>query len=195
MLGRFSPQSEGSELASPALGHVPTTRSLHSEIDFDPAEAGSCSLSTEGTATTRVDVPTSSARAIDRLIATLCVALMMFYAATMPAKAAGQIQHAPTLMVVHDHQGSDIFAIDAVHDDHAAPHDDLPNTGDQPDDDLGGSHHHHGDSGPNLLVPSVAAALAIAPWRSPHGTRIERPIAGLQSLGPERPPRTTSLTV
>jgi hypothetical protein len=142
-----------------------------------------------------VDVPTSPARAIDRLIAMLCVALMMFYAATMPAKAAGQIQHAPALMVVHDHQGADSFAIDAVHDDHAAPHDDSHDTGDQPDDDLDGSHHHHGDSGPNLLVPNVATATSLAPSGSLLGGRIERPIAGLRALGPERPPRTISLTV
>lgn len=182
-------------MASPALRHVPTIRSLHSEIDFDPVEAGSCSLSTEGIATTRVDVPTSPARAIDRLIAMLCVALMMFYAATMPAKAAGQIQHAPALMVVHDHQGADSFAIDAVHDDHAAPHDDSHDTGDQPDDDLDGSHHHHGDSGPNLLIPNIATATSLAPSGSLLGGRIERPIAGLRALGPERPPRTISLTV
>ncbi len=152
-------------------------------------------LSFAASATTRVIVPAPLASALDRLIAALCVALMMFYAATMPAKAADQIQHAPALMVAHDHQGADNFAIAAVHDDHAAPHDEPADSGDQSDDDLGGSHHHHGDSGPNLLVPNVAAAPAIAPWRSPHRTRIERPIAGLRSLGPERPPRTTSLTV
>lgn len=145
-----------------------------------------------------MSVPAPLASALDRLIAALCVALMMFYAATMPAKAADQIQHAPALMVAHDHDGLDRFSIDAVHDGHdepAAHHDDTPDTGDQPDDHLGGSHHHHGDSGPNLLVPNVAAAPGIAPSRSLHGARIERPIAGLRSLGPERPPRTTSLTI
>ncbi len=147
---------------------LPEQAQLHSDIGFDPCRGGSCCrLSTEGTATTRVGVPTSPAHAIDRMIATLCVAVMMFYAATMPAKAAAQIQHAPALMVAHDHQGSDNFAIDVMHDDHAAPHDDPPDSGDQSDDDLGGSHHHHGDSGPNLLVPNVAAAPTIAPWRSP----------------------------
>lgn len=134
----------------------------------------------------------------DRLIAALCVALMMFYAATIPAKAADQIQHAPTFMVAHDHDGLDRFSMDAVHDGHDEPathYDNTPDIGDQPDDHLGGSHHHHGDSGPNLLVPNIAAATAITPSASLHGARIERPIGGLRSLGPERPPRTTSLTV
>ena len=175
---------------------LPEQAQLHSDIGFDPCRGGSCCrLSTEGTATTRVGVPTSPAHAIDRMIATLCVAVMMFYAATMPAKAAAQIQHAPALMVAHDHQGSDNFAIDVMHDDHAAPHDDSHDTGDQPDDDLDGSHHHHGDSGPNLLIPNIATATSLAPSGSLLGGRIERPIAGLRALGPERPPRTISLTV
>ncbi len=173
------------EHAQPPLGHW--FRSLPKRVNL-PLVNGRDRNYTRG-------VPTSPARAIDRMIATLCVAVMMFYAATMPAKAAAQIQHAPALMVAHDHQGADNFAIDVVHDDHAAPHGDPPDSGDQSDDDLGGSHHHHGDSGPNLLVLNVAAVPSIAPWRSPHGTQIERPIAGLRSLGPERPPRTTSLTV
>ncbi|MBA4751332.1 MAG: hypothetical protein H2055_03775 [Sphingopyxis sp.] len=45
--------------------------------------------------------PLASAK--DRLTGALCVALMLFYAATIPAKAANQIQHAPGLMTAHDH--------------------------------------------------------------------------------------------
>lgn len=136
------------------------------------------------------------ASALDRLIAALCVALMMVYAATLPAKAADQIQHAPALMVSHDHEGFDNFSVDAVHDDHhehGDPHEDSSDSDGQPSDHLAGGHHHHGDSSPNLLVPEAAASPVMAPLAGLHAIATDRQIAGLRSIGPERPPRTTSL--
>lgn len=141
----------------------------------------------------------SNASRFDRLIAALCALLMMFYAATAPAKAADQIQHSPAFMVSHDHGSAGNFTLDAVHDSHDghADHDDDAPADDEgtPADHLAGGHHHHGDTGPNLLVPNAATAGAIAPSASLHGIGKDRQIAGLRSLGPERPPRTLSLTV
>ena len=141
---------------------------------------------------------TLTASAIDRLIASLCVALMMFYAATLPAKAADQIQHAPALLVSHDHAGFDNFSVDAVHDDHhehADDHEDMPDGDGQPSDHLAGGHHHHGDSGPSLLVSDAAVSPAMALLTGLHEIGKDRQIAGLRSIGPERPPRTISLNV
>lgn len=123
----------------------------------------------------------------------------MFYAATVPAKAADQIQHSPALMASHDHGSTSSFMLDAVHDSpdqHADHHDDGPvdNEG-TPTGHVAGGHHHHGDTGPNLLVPNAATAGAIAPAAPLHGIGKDRPFVGLRSLGPERPPRHLSLTV
>jgi|UPI0007372ABA hypothetical protein len=156
-------------------------------------------LSSERRAITRGTVLKSIAPALDRLMAALCVALLMFYVATLPAKAADQIQHAPALMVAHDHIGLGNFSVDAVHnsdDDHANHtdhHGSVPDDEDQPGDHLAGGHHHHGDTGPNLLVPDTASASAFAPVAGLHGIGEDPHIAGLRAIGPERPPRTTSL--
>lgn len=135
---------------------------------------------------------------IERLTAALCAALMLFYAATIPAKAANEIQHTPALMAEHDHSGIAGFSIDAVHDNdgvHAQHHEGTPEEDDQTDDRVVGGHHHHGDSGSSLLVANAATAVNIAPSGSLHDARSERPISGLRSPGPERPPRSISLTV
>lgn len=140
---------------------------------------------------------TPIASAFHRLIAALCVALMMFYAATLPAKAADQLQHAPALMVAHEHDRLSGFSVDAVHDshvDHADHHGDASDDEGQPSDDVGG-HHHHGDTGPNLLIPGAASAEGFALLAGPHGIGKDRRIAGLRSIGPERPPRIASLNI
>lgn len=134
----------------------------------------------------------------DRLIAALCVALLIAYAATVPAKAADQIQHSPAFMVSHDHDDDGSFTLDAVHDshdEHADHHDDAPADDEgTPADHLAGGHHHHGDTGPNLLVPNAAMAAAIAPSAALHGIGKDRLFAGLRPVGPERPPRLDMLT-
>jgi len=138
------------------------------------------------------------ASAFDRLIAALCVALMLFYAATLPAKAADQIQHAPALMASHAHDGPGNFSIDTVHDshvDHTDHHGDAPDDEGAPGDHLAGGHHHHGDTGPNLLVPGGADAIGFGPIASLHAIGKDRQIDGLRSIGPERPPRTASLNI
>lgn len=155
-------------------------------------------LSIETRAIKRGPVPTPTTSPLDRLIVALCVALMIFYAAMTPAKAANQIQHAPALMISHDHSGPGIFSINAIHDnqeDHADHHEDAPDTGDQPGDPLAGGHHHHGDSGPNLLMPLAAATSSTSPRMRLHGIGQDRQIAGLRSIEPERPPRICSLNV
>ncbi|KTE16992.1 hypothetical protein [Sphingopyxis sp. H115] len=134
----------------------------------------------------------------DRLIAALCVALMIAYAAAVPAKAADQIQHSPAFMISHDHGDVGNFTLDAVHDshdEHADHHDDAPadDEGTRADH-LAGGHHHHGDTGPNLLVPNAAVAAAIAVSAALHGIGKDRQFAGLRPIGPERPPRLGSLT-
>lgn len=135
---------------------------------------------------------------LDRLIAALCVLLMMVYAATAPAKAVDQIRHAPTVMMVHDHSGTVDFAIHAVpgsHDDHAGQSGEAP-ADEEPGNPLaGGHHHHHGDNGPNLLVPDAASAAAIPASSRLHAFGRDRHVAGLRPIGPERPPRTTPLTL
>lgn len=141
---------------------------------------------------------TRSTALFHRLIATLCVALMMAYAATVPAKATDQIQHSPAFIVSHDHGDVGNFTLDAVHDshdDHADHHDDAPADDEgTPADHLAGGHHHHGDTGPNLLVPNAAMAAAIAPSAALHGIVKNRQFAGLRPVGPERPPRLGTLT-
>lgn len=136
---------------------------------------------------------------LERLIAALCAALMLFYAATVPVKAADQIEHTSAFMTSHDHEGSGDFALDIVHcstDAHAAHHDAAPDTNDQPGDQrTGGHHHHHGDTGPNLIVAETDTGFGMAPSDSLHGIRKELPIAGMRSVGPERPPRMISLNV
>jgi hypothetical protein len=135
---------------------------------------------------------------MDRLIATLCVALMLFYAATIPAKAANQIQHMPGLMIAHDHDGPASFSVDTVHDyqdAHAEHHEDTSDSEGEPGDRAGGGHHHHGDSGPNLLVPEAASGQVCASLASLHQAIREHHIVGLRSPGPERPPRSITLTV
>lgn len=135
----------------------------------------------------------------ERLIAALCVALMLFYAATAPAKAADQIQHSPAFMVAHDHASAGTFTLEAVHDghdEHADHHDEAPADDEgTPADHLAGGHHHHGDTGPNLLVPDAATTAAMTPPASLRGIGKDRQITGLRSVGPDRPPRSLSLTL
>lgn len=155
-------------------------------------------LSIASRAVTRGRMPKPSASLLDRLILALCALLVMFYAAMMPAKAADQLQHAPSFMVAHDHKDAADFSVNAVHDgfdDHAADHDDAPKSDDGPDAPVSGGHHHHGDSAPSLLVPDAVIAPAIAWLADLHGIDKDRKIAGLRSIGPERPPRTTSLNI
>ncbi|WP_439568452.1 hypothetical protein [Sphingopyxis sp.] len=138
-----------------------------------------------------------AASAFDRLVGALCVALMMIYAAALPAKAAAQMQHAPALMVSHEHGGLDNFAIDVVHDsydDHVGHHEDAPDDKGQSDDHRAAGHHHHGDTGPNLLAPAVSDTSGFVPPASLHDIGKDRPISGLRSIGPDRPPRTASLS-
>lgn len=115
---------------------------------------------------------------------------MLFYAATMPAKAFDRIQHSTAVVAHHDHTGLSSFS---VHEDHADHHEDQPDSDGPQDDRLAGGHHHHGDTGPNLIVADAGADLPIAPLDGVHGIRHERKIAGLRSVGPERPPRDGSL--
>lgn len=146
---------------------------------------------------TRVSVTRVFTPFADRLIAALCALLMMFYAATVPARAIDQIQHSPALMVSHEHGGDAAFGLDAVHDDladHEAHHEKAPDADDQPGEHFAGGHHHHGDGGSNLLVPGGAYALAHAAANSLHGPWSERQIDGQRPGGPERPPRYNSLS-
>ncbi len=162
-----------------------------------PRGAGPAGLPTGGRVTTREHVIRPAA-AFDRLIAALCAALMLFYAATVPVKAADQIQHSPAFMVAHDHGNAGRFIPDTVHDsiaEHAGHHggasvDDKGTGGDHP----AGGHHHHGDTGPSLLVPNAIIAAGLTPPASMHGIGKDRRIAGLRPVGPERPPRLRSLT-
>tara|TARA_R110000850_G_scaffold100755_1_gene208442 strand:+ start:364 stop:795 length:432 start_codon:yes stop_codon:yes gene_type:complete len=143
-------------------------------------------------------VPNRTAPLFDRLTAALCALLMIVYAATMPAKAADQIEHAPALMIAHEHSGPESFSLDTVHDHHdahAEHHEDTSDGENEPSDLAAGGHHHHGDSGPNLIVPDAAAAHGAAPSANLHEADGERQIAGLRSPGPERPPRSISLTI
>jgi hypothetical protein len=128
----------------------------------------------------------------DRLILSLCALLMTLYAATIPAKAANQLEHAPSFMMTHDHKEDADFSVDVVHDsfDH---HDDAPDGDEGPNDPASGGHHHHGDNGPNLLVPDAATAPTILSSSRLQVAEKDRHVAGLRSIGPERPPRTTSL--
>ena len=135
---------------------------------------------------------------LDRLVAALCVVMLMFYAATVPAKAVDQVRHTPTTMIAHDHSGPADFAINAVpgsHDDHAEHFGDAPADEESGKPFAGGHHHHHGDSGPNLLVPDAATARTMSSSARLHAFDKDRHIAGLRSIGPERPPRFTSLTL
>ncbi len=120
----------------------------------------------------------------------------MVYAATLPVKAAHQLQHLPSLMITHDHGVLGAILVDVVHDDHSGHsgyHAQSPDTDEQPGEHLAGGHHHHGDTGPNLLVPSDANALGSYAAADMHAARPDRQFAGFRPVGPERPPRLLSL--
>ena len=139
-------------------------------------------------------MPTISA--LNRLMAALCVALIMVYAATMPVKAANQIQHNLPAMIAHQHDTLDVVSIEAVHEDSAGQsdhHKDDPDSQDRSGEDMAGGHHHHGDSGSSLLVPGAALTTASAPLASLPGMGKVRAMAGLRSIEPERPPRQAAL--
>jgi len=155
-------------------------------------------LSSALPAITREGVRTGLASFYYRFVASLCVALMAFYAATAPVKAADQIQHMPALIALHAHDNIGSFPIYSDHgsDGTFLDHHGQEPVGDsQPDDPLGAGHHHHGDTGPNLIVPNVMAALSLTPSADLHVIGTDRQIAGLRSIGPERPPRLFSLNV
>lgn len=121
---------------------------------------------------------------------------MLFYAATMPAKAADQLQHSSALMVPHAHDGLGGFSVDAVHDDHdhqSAHHDDGADTGEPTDGEMADGHHHHGDAGPNMLVCETPMPSSLLLADDLYGVGKERSITGLRPVGPERPPRRFSL--
>jgi len=133
---------------------------------------------------------------LKRLVATLCVALTMFYAATMPAKAGNQIQHTLPIATAHQHSAIDVVASDATTDDgadHADHHRDSPDDQDRSDKDSANGHHHHGDGGSSALLPEAMAAATMVPTGSLRNIGRETAITGLRSIEPERPPRNTSL--
>lgn len=130
------------------------------------------------------------------MVAALCVALMIFYATTLPAKAANQIHHDPGLMIVHDHGSLDnlpIHAVQGSHAEHADQHEDVPHGDEEPSDPFASGHHHHGDNGPNMLAPDAVTSFAMQPPAGLHDIGKDRRIAGLQTVGPERPPRASLL--
>lgn len=153
-------------------------------------------LSTLGRAVTRGRMPKPRSSLPDRLILSLCALLMALYAATIPAKAANQLQHAPSFMMAHDHKDAADVSVDVIHDSvdhHAVHHDGAPDGDEEPGDPASGGHHHHGDNGPNLLVPDAATAPTILSSSRLQVAEKDRHVAGLRSIGPERPPRTASL--
>lgn len=122
---------------------------------------------------------------------------MLFYASTMPARAMHQVEHA-AIIAEHDHSGPSDFPVDVVYDAQAHDadhHPDAPDDDERTGDPLAGGHHHHGDSGPNLLVPGTAGTAAIPLSSGLHGLGKDRQIAGVRPVGPERPPRSLSLTI
>ncbi len=154
------------------------------------------SLSTGPPAFKRGDVPGPISSALNRLVATLCVALTIVYAATMPVKANNQIQHLMPVTVAHQHSMLGVVPVDADHKG-AAVHADHDKHGSEEQNRSGADgnsgHHHHGDSGSTILLPDAAATPQLAPSAGITGLGKERAIAGLRSIEPDRPPRTTSL--
>lgn len=153
-------------------------------------------LSMQSCAVTRGRMPKPRSSLPSRLILLLCALLMTLYATTIPAKAANQLQHAPSFMMTHDHKDAADFSVDVIHnsvDHHAVHHDDVPEGDEEPGDPASSGHHHHGDNGPNLLVPDAATAPTILSPPHMQVAEKDRHVAGLRSIGPERPPRTASL--
>ena len=127
---------------------------------------------------------------VAKLCSTLCVALALVFAGSALASVVDSIQHAPGGSSAHEHL---LFSEIAMEDaDDQARHE--PDQGKESPSDLAGGHHHHGDSGVGLAVtPAGDDRLAVLADDNPGFVPDRRPV-GIRLPGPERPPRSSTIS-
>lgn len=128
---------------------------------------------------------------VTRLLSMLCIALALVFAGSTLSNAVDQIQHAPGGASEHEHLLFSDISIDDTHDqDHHEPDQGDENSPDH----LAGGHHHHGDSGAGLIVLAAADTRLTAPAGDNPGFVPDRPAIGIRLLGPERPPKISTIS-
>jgi len=138
-----------------------------------------------------------------RLGTMLCMALALVFAGTSLSSIVDKIQHTPGAAAQHSHLLFSELADEGLHlDDHDLGHHDADHHAPGEDQDDDGStphapsgHHHHGDSGSGLLALAHDGALPSPPSVRLNGFASERPVTGLRVPGPERPPKTGSMSI
>ena len=127
---------------------------------------------------------------VAKLCSTLCVALALVFAGTALASVVDRIQHAPGGSSAHEHLLFSEIATEDASD--RASHE--PDQGKESPSDLAGGHHHHGDSGLGLAVtPAGDLRLAALAGDNPGFLPDRRPV-GIRLPGPERPPRSSTIS-
>lgn len=133
----------------------------------------------------------------------LCMALALVFAGTTLSSVVDTIQHAPGAAAQHSHLLFSELADEGLHlDDHDLGHHDADHHAPDGDQDDGGNpahapsgHHHHGDSGSGLLATADNGAIQPSPAAQLRGFAPEPSVTGLRVPGPERPPKTGTMSI
>ena len=130
------------------------------------------------------------------LLATLCVALSVVFAATSVASVVDRIQHA--VQMPHEH-ASELTLI-AVDDDHhhAADHpkqDDRDDADQAPGDHAAGPGHHHADAPTGSLNGTSETSAAVSVGAASPVTLGPAGAKGIRPGGLERPPKPIAIRV
>jgi hypothetical protein len=128
-----------------------------------------------------------------RLITMLCIALAMVFAGASLSRNVDRLQHGPGGSPIHEHLLFSDISLDDGHS-HDFDHDQSGYDDDDSSEPFTGGHHHHGDLGSGLIL------LASHDWSVPalrgdrHNQVPEPREAGFRILGPERPPKTSTIS-
>lgn len=126
-----------------------------------------------------------------KLCTMLCIALALVFAGSTLSSAIDHIQHSPGGTTEHEHLLLSDMSIEDTHDqDHHEP----DQSDENPSDQLAGGHHHHGDGGAGLIVLAAADAGLAAPAGNNPGFVPDRPAIGIRLLGPDRPPKISTIS-
>ena len=128
---------------------------------------------------------------VNRLFASLCLALTLVYAGSFASQITNSIQHSAAQASEHEHSMlSDALAIQAGH---YADDDPVDAADDQTQHDVAGGHHHHGDTSPSLLATSANELPGVMLLGNLRARAGDLHVDGIAVPGPERPPMVLKL--
>lgn len=136
------------------------------------------------------DVQACKTSLLARLIAMLCIAIILLFAGMSMSSAMDRVQHAPSAPIEHEHMlfGDLSLELDHADDHHGSQPDD---SNDDPAGQLAGGHHHHADGASGMIVPNQTQATMLSLAADMRAFETQRQSLGIKARGPERPPKVS----